>query len=197
MRPRLILITGAVVLLLAWVGPLPAMVPESFAAHMALHMLAVGVAAPLLAAGVAPMLQSRRWPLLLPIAASLFDLVVVWIWHTPALHHLSRTDPIALALEQASFLGVALLVWIVALAGPPLAGALTLFFTSMHMTLLGTLLSLAPRPIYPGHSHGGWLDALPDQQLGGAIMLGVGSVIYLGGGLLLTARVLRPAQGIG
>jgi len=102
-------------------------------------------------------------------------------------------------VEQASFALVSLLVWLVALASTSetrrsaaLAGAMALFFTSMHMTLLGALIGLAPRPIYGGHlHHGGMLPELADQQLGGVIMLAIGGVIYLAGGLVLMARVLQ------
>jgi putative membrane protein len=141
-----------------------------------------------------------RSQLALLIAISLFDLVVVWGWHTPALHHASRTSGWMLAYEQASFAIAALLVWVLALAAPrgrresaALAGALTLFFTSMHMTLLGALIGLAPRPIYPGHAHHTpfGLSELADQQVGGVIMLAIGGVIYLLGGLTLVARALR------
>lgn len=200
MSARVIALAGAAILLLAWAGPLPGLVPGSFAAHMMLHMAVVGIGVPVLAFGLAPMLV-RRGPMLLPtvlpIAASLVDLVVVWLWHMPVLHHASRTDLAVLVLEQASFAAVALLVWLVAFSGPALSGALTLFFTSMHMTLLGALLSLAPRSIYAGHSASGWLglDALADQQAGGAIMLAIGGVVYLGGGLVLAARVLRRVPG--
>jgi putative membrane protein len=54
------------------------------------------------------------------------------------------------------------------------------------------LIGLAPRVIYDGHSHHAvGLPALADQQLGGVIMLGIGGVVYLAGGLVLMARVLR------
>lgn len=198
MRSMVVASAGAAVLLLAWAGPLPRLVPGSFAAHMSLHMAVVGIAVPILALGLAPALLRRGHmppPLVLPIAASLADLVVVWLWHAPALHHASRMVSLILVLEQASFAAVALLIWLVALTGPHLAGALTLFFTSMHMTLLGALLALAPRPIYDGHGDGNWLglDALADQQVGGVVMLAIGGIIYLGGGLALAARVLnRP-----
>jgi putative membrane protein len=206
MKPRLFIGLGLTLLLAAWAGPLPRLVPESFAAHMALHMGIVGIAIPVLAAGLAPMLADHpylRSQLVLPIVISLFDLVVVWGWHTPALHHASRSSSWMLAYEQASFALAALLVWILALAAPKgrregaaLAGALTLFFTSMHMTLLGALIGLAPRPIYPGHAHHGpfGLSEMADQQVGGVIMLAIGGVIYLLGGLVLVARALhRPA----
>jgi putative membrane protein len=199
MSARLLVIAGSALLLFAWAGPLPSLVPGSFAAHMMLHMTVVGIAVPVLAFGLAPRLTRSRplpWQLVLPIAASLLDLVVVWLWHVPALHHASRMEPFALVLEQTSFAAVALLVWLAALTGPPLAGALTLFFTSMHMTLLGALLGLAPRVMYEGHADSSWLGLKPldDQHVGGVIMLAIGGVIYLGGGLALTARVLRPVR---
>lgn len=194
---------GLVVLLLAWAGPLPGMVAGSFAAHMALHMTVVGIGIPLVAAGIGPWLAHRGWlrsQVALPIAVSIIDLVVVWGWHAPALHHASRTSPWALAAEQASFALVSLLVWLVALASTvetrrsaALAGAMALFFTSMHMTLLGALVGLAPRPVYGEHLHSaiGGLPALVDQQLGGVTMLALGGIIYLAGGLMLMARVLQ------
>jgi putative membrane protein len=196
-------IAGVAVLVLAWAGPLPGMVAGSFAAHMTLHMTVVGIGVPLLAAGIGAPVARRGWlhsQLALPIAVSIIDLVVVWGWHAPALHHASRVLPWALAAEQASFVVVSLLVWLVALASTAetrrsaaLAGAMALFFTSMHMTLLGALIGLAPRPIYPDHLHhaAGGLPALVDQQLGGVIMLAIGGVIYLAGGLVLMARVLQ------
>ena len=202
MIDRALTLAGVAVLLLAWAGPLPGMVAGSFAAHMTLHMVVVGIGVPLLAAGIGPLVAGRNWPgsrLALPIAVSVLDLVVVWGWHAPALHHASRSQPWALAAEQASFVIVSLLVWLVALGSTSqtrqsaaLAGAMALFFTSMHMTLLGALIGLAPRVIYDGHSHHAvGLPALADQQLGGVIMLGIGGAIYLAGGLVLMARVLQ------
>ena len=199
-RPLILAGTGG--LALAWAGPLPGMVPSSFAAHMVLHMAVVGVGVPLLAGGLAPLLAHSRLVRahpVVPLAVSLADLVVVWGWHAPVLHMAARTSPAVLAVEQASFALVALLVWLMALGSregrrseAALAGALTLFFTSMHMTLLGALIGLATRPIYAhGLGHGHWLDPVADQQVGGAIMLVIGGVIYLAGGLILIARVLR------
>ncbi len=83
---------------------------------------------------------------------------------------------------------------LIAFGGPALAGAMTLFFTSMHMTLLGALIGLATRPIYPGHEHAeGWLglSAIDDQHVGGVVMLAIGGSVYLAGGLVLAGRVLR------
>jgi putative membrane protein len=203
MIDRWLTCAGLAVLGLAWLGPLPGMVRSSFAAHMTLHMSVVGIGIPLLAAGIGSWVADRGWlrsQVALPIAVSVIDLVVVWGWHAPALHHAARTVPPMLVAEQASFAVVSLLVWLVALGSTmetrrsaALAGAMALFFTSMHMTLLGALVGLAPRPVYGEHlQHApGGLSALVDQQLGGIIMLAIGGVIYLAGGLMLMARVLQ------
>jgi putative membrane protein len=193
---------GMAVLAGAWLGPLPSLASRSFAAHMTLHVAVVAVAAPFVALGLAGgrLDPVRRWSApFAPIPASLVELAVVWAWHTPVLHHAARHHVSALAAEQASFLLTALALWLSALGGSPIeraaraaSGILALLLTSMHMTLLGALLALAPRPLY-AHAHGASLPTLDDQHLGGAVMLLVGGVSYLAGGLALSVRLLRPA----
>src|SRR3546814_8836688 len=112
----------------------------------------------------------------------------------------------ALALEQASFLGAGLLLWVAALgqgSAPSrdraAAGALALLLTAIHMTLLGVLLAMATRVLYPHAGHGGGVEhLLRDQQAGGVLMLLIGGVSYLVGALVLLRRLLQPmreAQG--
>lgn len=168
---------------------------------MALHMAVVAVAAPLLALGVAGGRADpvRTWPrLFAPIPASVLELVVVWGWHAPALHHAARHSVSAFIAEQSMFLAAGLLLWLSAFGDPRptntdrvAAGVIALLLTSMHMTLLGALLALAPRPLYPHDGSFAGLTALGDQHLGGAIMLVAGAVSYLAGGLWLTLRLLR------
>lgn len=205
---------GWLVLAAAWCGPLPRMAGSSFSAHMSLHMLLVAAAAPLLALGLA---GGRRDPvryvpsLFAPLPASIAELILVWAWHAPALHHAARHTAIGFVTEQATFVLVGLWLWLSAFGGQPVnaapgpeqagvgsklvqrrgAGVLALLLTSMHMTLLGALLALSPRLLFEHpHAHGG-LSPLADQHLGGAIMLVVGGIVYLLGGLALTADVVR------
>src|SRR5690606_32615099 len=103
---------------------------------------------------------------------------------------------------QGTFLLAGLLVWLSCVGGTAeqrierrAAGIVALLLTSMHMTLLGALLALAPRPLYDHAAHDGGLSPLDDQHLGGAIMLVVGGISYLAGGLWLTAGfLLRPQR---
>jgi putative membrane protein len=182
---------GVIVLAAAWLGPLPALARESFAAHMTMHMAVVAIAAPLLACGAAHgrLDPARRAPwIVAPVVASIVELVVVWAWHMPAPHQAARHGSGALVAEQASFLAAGLFLWFAAIGGDAprrgAAGIGALLFTSMHMTLLGALFALAPRPLY-AHA-----ASIADQHLGGVIMLLVGGASYLAGGLWLTARVL-------
>ena len=83
---------------------------------MALHMLVVAVAAPLLALAVlhgARCVASRGSRLAVAdCRRRSLELVVVWAWHVPALHHAARADWAgAASLEQASFLAAGLVFW--------------------------------------------------------------------------------------
>lgn len=197
----LLLTLGILVLAGVWIGPLRQLAPGPFSAHMTMHMGVVAVATPLLALGLAggrfDPVRRARW-VFSPIPASVVELVVVWAWHAPALHHLARQSAVGVLAEQATFLGSGLLVWLAVFGGDEHdraertgAGILALLLTSMHMTLLGALLALPPRPLYSHAAAGATLTPLEDQHLGGAIMLLAGGSAYLLGGLWLTVRLLR------
>jgi putative membrane protein len=191
---------GWIVLAAAWLGPLPWWAVSSFAAHMTLHMAVVAVAAPLIAVAIAGRRLDpvRYYPAAFaPVTASVGELVVVWAWHSPRLHHWARFETLGFVCEQVAFLAAGLWVWLSAFGGDRPrtaersgAGVIGLLLTSMHMTLLGALLALSPRVLF---SHGVGpvvVDALNDQQLGGAIMLVVGGVAFLIGGLWLIRDLL-------
>ncbi len=200
------LLLSLLLLAVLWIGPLPARAETSFAAHMVLHMGVVALAAPLLAfslgrSGLLPAgIGSGRFVL----PAALLEFLLIWGWHAPALHDAARQHLGLFALEQGSFLLAGLFLWTTALGslgsertGARAAGAAGLLVTSMHMTLLGALLLLAPRPLYrcgtlcsPLAS----LTPLEDQQLGGTLMLLLGGAAYLAGGIALLAGVLRTPQ---
>jgi putative membrane protein len=198
-----LLTCGLLTLAAAWLTALPQIARGAFWAHMTMHMVVVAVAAPLLALGVAggrldPVRHAPR--LFPPIPASVVELVVVWAWHAPLLHHAARHSKMGLLAEQGTFLLTGLVLWLSAFGGDSqgnssrrAAGVVGLLLTSMHMTLLGALLALSPRPLYE-HAEGvSTLTPLDDQHLGGAIMLLVGGISYLAGGLWLTVGLVRSA----
>ncbi|WP_274630992.1 cytochrome c oxidase assembly protein [Arvimicrobium flavum] len=196
---RLALSLGLVVLALIWFGPLLGSWRESFAAHMLAHMGVIAIAAPLIAIGLPSRWQfGPTMPAALPVLASVMELFAVWTWHAPVMRAAAEASLLATVAEQATFLGVGVLLWSSSLAASgerrhAAAGAGALLLTSIHMTLLGALLALSPRSLYgigEVTCFGTVLDSGQDQQLGGTIMLFVGAVVYLVGGLSLVSRLL-------
>lgn len=212
MQNRSLTILGLLALCAAWLGPVPQLAAHTFSAHMAMHMLNVAIAAPLLSLGIAGTRFDPvdRFPnAFAAIPASVAELIIVWGWHAPLPHHWARHSAVGIVAEQSSFLLAGIWVWLSAFGGRELTtstdvavqhrgrrgtGIVGLLLTSMHMTLLGALLGLAPRPLYAHHQGYGALTALGDQHLGGAIMLVVGGISYLAGGLWLTVAILRESS---
>lgn len=198
MTQRLALVAGVVLLVGLWAGPVPSMASARFSIHMLLHMAVVAIAAPLIGLAVAGSAwdPARRWPAAFgAVTASVGELVAVWVWHAPMLHHAARTSTPALVAEQLTFLVAGLWLWMAAFGGDARrepqriwTGVAALLFTSIHMTLLGALFALAPEPLYGSHHADG---AAADQHLGGSLMLLIGGAAYLAGGVGLAARGLR------
>ncbi len=189
MRRHLARAAGVASALAAWIWY--ASTTHAFTSHMAVHLIVVAGAAPLLAWGMAGTRLDPRVPSS-PIGASIVELIVVWAWHLPRLHEAARHSEAVWMLEQATFLLSGWWFWRSLLdrrghVTPALAasGVIALAMTLAHMTLLGTLLALAPRPFVV---HAG---TLADQQLGGVLMLVVSAVVYGTTGLVLTSRLLR------
>lgn len=207
-----LLVLGVGLLAGVWLWPLPQMGLPPFSAHMTMHMVVVAVAAPLLAFGIAGgrLDPVRRWPwAFAAIPASMVELVGVWAWHTPALHHAARSRTSGLVAEQVTFLAAGLLLWLAVVCGTEqqrreraAKGVTALLLTSMHMTLLGALFVLTPRVLFDHHPDAMAAHVVPaplltpaqDQQLGGALMLLIGGFTYMAGGLWLTAEVLKDRR---
>ncbi|WP_240310699.1 cytochrome c oxidase assembly protein [Pseudosulfitobacter sp. DSM 107133] len=175
-----------------WLLPLDVWAGADFPHHMLRHMGLVAIATPLLVLGFP---QATRPFALSPLVGAAVEFGVVWGWHLPGLHGWADGNGAALVLEQGSFLIAGLLVWAGALrADQPLAGAGGLLLTSMHMTLLGALIILAPRDLYAEIC--GRAPDLDAQQLGGLLMLGIGTPVYLVAGLARVAQALDDNRGL-
>ncbi|WP_246849401.1 cytochrome c oxidase assembly protein [Rubellimicrobium arenae] len=186
-----VLAPAGAALALAWGAPLEDWFGAAFPAHMLTHMTLVACAAPLIVLSVPSLVRRMHVPVLAGAAA---EFAIVWGWHLPVLHGAARLDPGWGFAEQAMFLIGGLMVWAGALgAAQPLAGAGALLLTSMHMTLLGALLVLSGNDLYAAIC--GTSPDVGGQRLGGLLMLGIGTPIYLAGGLWLTARALRLPDG--
>lgn len=190
---------GTAVLAIVWFGPVLGEWREAFTAGMVAHMAVVAIASPLIAIGL-PWRFGGPMPVALPVLASLFELLAVWGWHAPAMREIAETSVPGTIAEQVTFLFAGMFLWSTSFAAPDsrlhaATGAGALLLTSIHMTLLGALLALSPRPLYGSGEvtcFGVALDAGQDQQLGGVVMLAVGAVVYLSGGISLVGRLLYP-----
>jgi len=189
-------------LFLALFWPLAPLADESFASHMAQHMLLIGVAAPLLAASrpVLPSMKGRAAlarPILLlaqPAGAFFLHGAAIWLGHAPALLEWSLEAQWMHALQHLALVATAALFWWSLLArGRPGAGASALWTlaTLIHTGLLGALLTFAPRPLYPSYG-------FEDQQLAGLVMWIPGGLCYLAAGLSFASAWLaergRPME---
>lgn len=189
-------VSGALGLsLLALIWLLPDALPR-FPLHMLRHMVLVALAAPLLVLGFPALARVFAAP---PLLAAGAEFVLVWAWHLPALHGAAFLLPGAFVLEQATFLLAGLMVWAGCLRAArtgqiadALAGAGGLLLTSMHMTLLGALLTLAPRDLYAEFC--GTPPDLGGQASGGMLMLAIGTPVYLIAGVALAARALSDRR---
>lgn len=183
--------------------------PEAgFAGHMAVHVINIAVAAPLLAASLAE--PFARWSRTHPwlsaaLLASFVEFAVLWTWHTPQLHLLARDAPAAFLAEQSMFLLVSFMLWAPGFAALAAGdkrvmgvSVIALLFTSMHMTLLGALIVFAPQELYAGDGAVAvnicGLTGQEDQVVGATMMLTAGATIYLVGGLRLVAAIISDGH---
>lgn len=198
------LILGLVVLAACWLGPLPAMSRTAFSAHMLLHLGVVALAAPLLAIGLARsgvrlggLPHIRVWTFLVFTA----EMLVVWGWHAPLLHEAAALHVWAFVAQQFSFLAVGLAVWLLGFAVQSRHGTVAamfgFFLTFVHMTMLGVVLIMAPKLIYPAELCLGAFGfaQLEDQRFGGILMAAWSGVVYLGGAVALGSRLLASGEG--
>jgi putative membrane protein len=177
--------------------------------HMAVHILAMNLAAPALALAwrtFAPAGDHSRADWLWPVTA--LQLALLLGWHLPGVLPFAFASDAAMAAMHLSLFLAALAFWLAVVdaageaAWRPLAA---LAVTGKIFCLLGVLYAFAPRLIYPtlSPSHHALAPAalLADQQLAGVQMLIACPVAYGLAGLAVAARWLsgferRRAEGV-
>lgn len=97
------------------------------------------------------------------VMATILRGVALWAWHLPAAFDATLVNEGLHTAQYASFLvGALFFWWAMREQGGGLA-VLCLFATSVHGTLLGALLTIAPRPLYA------YVGPVEDQQLNTSI----------------------------
>jgi putative membrane protein len=188
-----VLVAGAAVMLSYDLG--------HFSTHMMLHIASMNVAAPLLAAwaivrwptrGISP---SWLW------SATFVQIVLLWAWHSPAVHNVTLQSPaLGLALHGVLLLA-ALSFWFTLLTISVAARWQTipaLLLTGKLACLLAALLIFAPRTLYESAAHlvhaTGHLPALDDQHLAGLLMITACPLSYLVAAVIITVQLIGRPQ---
>ncbi len=175
-------LAGLLALFVALASPLDAFASLLLQAHMAQHVLLIGVAPPLLLLGAPPLPlllglpagfaksglgPFLAWPALRrlgralghPLAGLAALTLASWAWHVPAAYELALRAPGWHAVEHASFVAAGLLFWWPVLEPPPSlpqwprwALVPYLLFADVQNTLLAALLVFSERVLYPSYA---------------------------------------------
>jgi putative membrane protein len=202
--------SGILVLFIALISPLDYLSDELSSAHMIQHMLLLNVAAPLLVLGSPGLVllwalplrwrgKVGRWfqwtegwrsgwyLLWQPVLMWSLYAFTLWVWHLPSLYEAALGNELFHDFQHFTFLMTAALFWRVLL--DPVSrlrlsrgvAVIYLFTTSLHATVLGVYMALAPQVWYTeyvGRTEPWSLTALQDQQLAGLIMWMPACMIY-------------------
>jgi cytochrome c oxidase assembly factor CtaG len=197
---------GLSVTWVAVASPIASRDAELLTVHMIQHLLLMTFAAPLIWLG------AWRRPAR-PTGPTLGRSAICWCagtatlvgWHVPAAFTLAMQSPLWHAVEMASFLVAGLLFWLPVVQAradsSTSAGwsiVVYLFLATLPCDILSAFLVFSERvayPIYLSSPRLSSLSVLEDQQLAGALMWTVVTIVYLTAGAILSARLLSPQGG--
>lgn len=193
---------GLLCLFIALISPLDVLALELLSVHMIQHMILMNLAAPLIVLG-APVrtllwllpprgrqqigrgkrrLEQRGIPRYLlwhPLLLWLVYAAVLWIWHLPRFYEAALRHEWVHDAQHLMFFAASCLFWRVMfdpigrLRMSRALAVVYLFTTSLHATLLGVFMALAPSLWYKTYADRApaWgLAPLEDQQLAGYVM---------------------------
>ena len=214
---------GWVSLVIALDSPLHELGEQLFWVHMTQHEILMLISAPLLVLG-RPMIAflwalppARRdsfaslahsqtfkkgWALVsAPLSAWLVSALALWIWHIPLLFDQTLRSDWIHAAQHTTFLVTALAFWWPVVNRSSAlgygGGVVYVFTTILHTSVLGALLTFAPRAWYSFYvtTAPAWhLTALEDQQIGGLIMWIPAGTLLLIVALALLVKWMNESQ---
>ncbi|MGD9890197.1 MAG: cytochrome c oxidase assembly protein [Dehalococcoidia bacterium] len=219
-------VTGLALLLVAVTSPLDALAAEYLlSAHMVQHLLLSQIIPPLLLLGLPatwvaralthPTVAAVERQLRRPLVAWSAGILVLWLWHVPAMFDLAAANHTVGHLHHLTVLAAGLIFWWPIVSPVPrsrmdaLPSAAYLIAACLASTVLGMTLTFAPEPVYaayrqPIDSFGvlanlrtAGLTPRSDQQIAGLIMWMPCCVLYLIGigGVLLRWYMEGEAAG--
>ena len=209
--------TGAILaLLLALASPLDALGEDYlFSAHMLQHVLLGDIAPVLLLLSLSRVLLrplTRRLmgleralgPFASPVTGIALWLFMMYLWHVPALYEAAITNPFVHLLEHACFFTAGVAVWWPLIQPVPMRRRLSGLWTVAYigsakfgLAALGLYLTWSGNVLYEyyeGLPRIWGLDAVEDQNAGGAIMMVEQSLTFVIALVVLFAAMLRQSE---
>jgi cytochrome c oxidase assembly factor CtaG len=117
--------------------------------------------------------------------------IAIWGWHVPSLFDAALANAAVHRLQHLSFFVTAIVFWWAVVWSTDYgAAAWTLFLTMVHTSVLGALMTLAPRVLYVAQTQTAmaWgMTPLEDQQLAGLIMWVPAGTVYAGAAMAMLA----------
>jgi putative membrane protein len=214
---------GWISLVVALDSPLHEFGEQLFWVHMTQHEILMLISAPLLVLG-RPVIAflwalppawrdvtagfgrshtfKRAWAFVsAPLCAWLVSALALWMWHIPWLFDQTLRSDWIHAAQHTTFLVTAVMFWWPVLSRTPALGhggsLVYVFTTILHTSVLGALLTFAPRAWYSSYvvTAPGWhLTALEDQQIGGLIMWIPAGTLLLISALILLVQWMNESQ---
>jgi cytochrome c oxidase assembly factor CtaG len=204
---------GMLALLAALVSPLDGLGDDYlFSAHMLQHVL-LGDVAPLLillslsrvimrpATKRLMAIERRLGPLASPAAFLVTWLVIMYVWHIPALYDAATEHPLIHLLEHVSFFTAGVALWWPLIQPVPMRRSLTglqpvayIVTAKASLAVLGIYLTWSSSAIYPYYEHTPriWgLSPIEDQNVAGVIMMAEQSLTLA---IVLVALFVRMLQ---
>jgi putative membrane protein len=189
---------GLAVVWITAASPLAHLDHHLLTAHMAMHLLIMTVAAPLILFGARPILV--RWRPRIA-ACWLAGTLTVLLWHLPAVFDLALESHFWHQFEHISFFVAGILFWWpVILLHPSSQWSVPvyLFLATLPCDALSAFLVFCGHVVYRPHlsgDHGMFgLSPLEDQAMAGALMWVTVTFAYLIPALVLTARLLSSER---
>ena len=208
-------LAGMALILVALVSPVDRLAEQLFFMHMTQHLLLLDLAPILVLLGLTKVilrpatrklmrLEQAAGPLAHPVFAIGLYVVVMWIWHIPALYDAALEHSVVHVLEHITFAIAGGLYWWHLLSpirsrkrlggmGP----VVYMVSTKLLVGLLGVGLAFAPEAIYDFYERqpGFWgLSPDGDQQVGGLIMATEQSIVMGIALAYLFVRMLAEAD---
>ena len=173
------------------------------AVHMLAHMLLIVGAAPLLAYGLAGMIDRPPRRLARGLGHPLLGLAafngVLLFWQVPGPVAAMAQYPAVHQLAHVSLLVSAICLWYPVVRPLGVPGSISrigrigyLLLAGVPPTIPGMILVLARRPLYAVYPGAFGLSALEDQQLAGLVLFGSAKLALVTGTLIAIWQLLAP-----